>query len=413
MPTAEIVSIGSELLLGQIVDTNASWMAQRLTGLGVDLYFKTIVGDNPGRMREVISRALDRSDVVLTGGGLGPTQDDITREAIADVTGRELVKDPELLGDIERRFRSRGFVMTENNVRQAFIPKGAIPVANPNGTAPSFVVEDSRGSVFALPGVPFELKWLFDNEVVPYLQRKFGLDFVITYRVLKVADIGESAVDQEIGRLIAESSNPTVGVLAHPGQVDVRIAAKASNQAEADALIAPVEEQVRGMLGSHVFATDDETMEDVVGAALRDSGKSIAVYEDLTAGMVAQGLQTADPGSFAEGIIGSGTVAVDRLLADIQQRGLANSGAEALAGELAKAVREHTGATLGLAVHCVADPSDTAENLAAGYTYMSITDGDRARARTYNFAGRGRPDRTRLSLNALELVRRTLMEGFR
>ena len=250
------------------------------------------------------------------------------------------------------------------------------------------------------------------GEVVPYLQRKFGLDSVITYRVLKVADMGESAVDQEIGRLIAESSNPTVGVLAHPGQVDVRIAAKASGQAEADALIAPVEEQVRGMLGSHVFAADEETMEDVVGAALRESGKSIAVYEDLTAGMVARGLQTADPGSFAEGIIGSGIGAVDRLLADIQQRGLANGGAEALAGELAKAVREHTGASFGLSVHCVADPSDTAENLAAGHTYMSITDGERARARTYNFAGRGRPDRTRLSLNALELVRRTLMEGF-
>ena len=190
MPSAEIVSIGSELLLGQIVDTNSAWMADRLTGLGVDLYYTTVVGDNPGRMREVLSRALDRSDLVITGGGLGPTEDDLTRETIAQATGRPLVRDPELLDQIERRLRGRGLIMTSNNERQADIPEGATPVANPNGTAPSFIVEDPRGVVFALPGVPFELKWLFDNEVVPYLTKRFGLSEVITYKVLKVADLG-------------------------------------------------------------------------------------------------------------------------------------------------------------------------------------------------------------------------------
>ena len=212
MPTAEIVAIGSELLLGQIVDTNSAWMADRLTNLGVDLFYKTIVGDNPQRMREVINRALDRSDVVITSGGLGPTQDDLTHEVIAEATGRQLVMEPELLREIDERFRRRGLIMTANNERQAQIPQGAIPVRNPNGTAPSFVVEDPRGVVLALPGVPFELKWLFDNEVLPYLQEKFRLSEVITYRVLKVADFGESNVDDRIGHLIAGSSNPTVGV---------------------------------------------------------------------------------------------------------------------------------------------------------------------------------------------------------
>ena len=415
MPTAEIVSIGSELLLGQIVDTNAAWMAQRLGNLGVDIYFKTIVGDNPGRMKEVVNQALDRADIVITGGGLGPTQDDITREVIAEVTGRKLVLDPDLLDQIERRFRSRGFIMTSNNERQAYIPEGAIPVANPNGTAPSFVVEDARGAVFALPGVPFELKWLFDNEVAPYLRRKFELADIITYRVLKTADIGESAVDDLIGDLIAHSSNPTVGVLAHPGQVDIRIAAKAADNDAAKKAIAPVEAEVRELLGRHVFAVDDETMEDAVGKALRVSDNTIAVYEDLTGGLVAERLHQASADHFVEGIIGNGLMTMRRLLAPPRSPDKSDALSQdpaVLADELAWAVRSHASADLGLAVHAVPDPGERSQNLARGRTFMSITDGERSKVRSYNFAGRGRPDRTRLSLNAMDLVRTALLEGF-
>ena len=236
---AEIVAIGSELLLGQIVDTNSAWMAQRLADVGVNLYYKTIVGDNPARMAEVIDRALERSDVVITNGGIGPTEDDLTREMVAEVTGRELVLDEGLLNQIRERFHRRSLIITANNEKQARIPAGAIPVENPNGTAPAFIVEDPRGVVISLPGVPFEMKWLFEHEVVPYLRKKFDLSEVITYRVLKVAELGESTVDDRIGHLIANSSNPTVGVLAHPGQVDVRITAKAASPEVARTLIAP------------------------------------------------------------------------------------------------------------------------------------------------------------------------------
>ncbi|MGH7772985.1 MAG: CinA family nicotinamide mononucleotide deamidase-related protein, partial [Candidatus Binatia bacterium] len=314
MASAEIVAIGSELLLGQIVDTNSAWMAQRLTVLGMNLFYKTVVGDNPGRMKEVITRSLERSDLVITCGGLGPTQDDLTREVVAEVTGRELVLNRHLLEQIEQRFRRRGLIMTPNNERQAYIPDGAIPVENPNGTAPSFIVEDPRGVIFALPGVPFEMKWLFDNEVVPYLARKFHLAEIITYRVLKVVDMGESAVDDRIGHLIANSSNPTVGVLAHPGQVDVRITAKAANTEEAMKLIGPVEAEVRKLLGPHVFAIDEETMEDAVGKLLRQKNTTIAVYEDLTGGMVAERLYQASPEHFAEGIISSDLRSIRELL---------------------------------------------------------------------------------------------------
>lgn len=414
MANAEIVAIGSELLLGQLVDTNSTWLAQRLTALGVNLFYKTVVGDNPGRMREVLTRALERSDVIITSGGLGPTQDDLTREVVAEVTGRPLVRDPHLLEQIEQRFRSRGFIMTPNNERQADIPAGAIPVENPNGTAPSFIVEDPRGVIIALPGVPFELKWLFDNAVAPYLRRKFSLAEIITYRVLKVAELGESRVDDVIGHLIANSRNPTVGVLAHPGQVDVRIAAKAATKRDALALIAPVEAEVRRLLGKHVFAADEETMEQAVGTLLRETDKTIAVCEDLTGGLVAERLQEADAERFVEGVISNGLTPLRRLLTSAGRADrveeLWNDPA-GLTDALARAVRAQAGSDLGLALYSLPDLTDRSENLARGQTFISVTDGNGYKTRAYNMAGRGRPDRTRMSFNALALVRLALLEG--
>jgi nicotinamide-nucleotide amidase len=411
---AEIVTIGSELLLGQIVDTNSAWMAQRLNTLGINLFYKSVVGDNLGRMKEVIGQALDRSDLVITSGGLGPTQDDLTREIVAEVTGRKLVLHQDLLEQIELRFRRRGLIMTANNERQAYVPEGAIPVENPNGTAPSFIVEDPCGVIFALPGVPFELKWLFDNQVMPYVQGKFKLSEIITYRVLKVADLGESSVDDRIGPLIANSRNPTVGVLAHPGQVDVRIAAKAANLDEAMKLIEPVDVEVRRLLGRHVFATDDETLEDVVWKLLRDKGETIAVYEDLTGGLVSERLQQAGSERFVEGIISTGLASIRRLLAFSRRPDRVGDLLKEpmmLTDELAWAVRAQAQSDYGLAVHAVPDPEDNAENLARGQTFISITDGKSFKKRTYNMAGRGRPDRTRMSLNAVGLLRIALLEG--
>ncbi|HXG18026.1 MAG TPA: CinA family nicotinamide mononucleotide deamidase-related protein [Methylomirabilota bacterium] len=414
MATAEIVAIGSELLLGQIVDTNSTWMAQRLTALGVNLFHKSVVGDNPERMKDVLTRALERADVVITSGGLGPTQDDLTREVVAEVTGRKLVLHQPFLEQIEHRFRNRGFIMTKNNERQAYMPEGAIPVNNPNGTAPSFIVEDPRGSIFVLPGVPFELKWLFDNEVAPYLRRKFSLSEIITYRLLKVAELGESRVDDLMGHLIASSQNPTVGVLAHPGQVDIRIAAKAATREAALALIAPVEAEVRRLIGKHIFAADEETMETAVGDLLREHNKTIAVCEDLTGGMITDRLQEADPDRFVEGIICNSQTALRRLLTvsgpTARIDALLND-PPTLVNELALAVRAQAGSDLGLAVYSLPDRTDTSENLARGQTYMAITDGKGFKPRLYNMAGRGRPDRTRMSFNALALVRLALLEG--
>ena len=418
---AEIVAIGSELLLGQIVDTNSAWMAQRLAALGVNLYYKTVVGDNPERMFDAITNAMERSDVVITSGGIGPTQDDLTRDIVARASGRELVLDETLLSQIETRFRRRGLIMTENNNRQAYIPAGSIPVENPNGTAPSFIVEDSRSVIICLPGVPFEMKWLFDNEVAPYLRRKFDLSEAIYSRVLKVADMGESAVDDLIGHLIANSSNPTVGVLAHPGQVDVRITAKAADSGEADGLIAPLELEARGLLGEHVFATDDQTMEGVLGELLHTHGLTVATYEGLTGGLVAQQLQEAAGSRFLQGTIGL----QEAILRSILEAGgsvpeyseLQNDGA-ALADQLASAVRVRAGADLGLAVHAVPDPSlpqgegrGAANNLSPGRTFISVASQKGITRRDYNFAGPGLPDRTRTALHSMDLLRVVILNS--
>jgi nicotinamide-nucleotide amidase len=414
MANAEIVAIGSELLLGQIVDTNSAWMAQRLTALGVNLYFKSVVGDNPGRMKEVIRRALERADVVITSGGLGPTQDDLTREIVAEVTGRKLVFDERLLEQVEFHFRRRGRTMTPNNRRQAFIPQGAIPVKNPNGTAPCFIVEEPRGVIFSLPGVPVELKWLFENEVEPYLRRKFNLAEVIHYRVLKIVGVGESAVDDKIGHLIASSSNPTVGVLALPGQVDVRIAAKAANRDEALKMIGPVETEVRSLLGSAIFAADEETMEFVVGKLLRDKNKSVAVYEDITCGLLAERLQAAVGERFVAGFISNGIPSIRALLDHGRHPQKADETIQnpiALTDELAWCVRAQGKSDFGLALHAIADPNSQIQNLASGETYIALTDGKLFKRYASTMAGRGQYDRTRMTLNALDLLRSALLEG--
>ena len=411
---AEIVSIGSELLLGQIVDTNASWMAQRLADLGVNLYYKTTVGDNPERMAEVLNQALDRADIVITGGGLGPTQDDLTREIVAQVTGRDLILDPHLLNQIRERFQRRGMILTPNNEKQAYIPGGSIPVENPNGTAPSFIVEDPRAAIMCLPGVPVELKWLFDNELVPYLGRKFGVFGMISYRILKVVDLGESSVDHRIGHLIANSSNPTVGVLAHPGQVDVRITAKSETAEGVQALISPVEDEVRSLLGDHIFGADDQTLEGAVGDLLARKAMTIAAYEDITGGMVAEHLQRACLDNFVGTVIEGSSRSIETLLFSGEmgtedRTALDNDHAQATA-KRAQMVRERTGADLGLAVHGVPGEQPATENLSQGESYVAIDGDGISQSRTFNYAGRGLPDRRRLTLNALNLIRVNLTQ---
>jgi nicotinamide-nucleotide amidase len=288
---AEIITIGTELLLGEIVDTNATKLAQMLREIGIDLFYKTTVGDSETRLTEVLNMALERSDMILTSGGIGPTVDDITRQSVANATGRKLVYSSELEQQIAARFRSFGREMTDNNKRQAYIPEGALPLANPVGTAPCFLCEDirGRGFIISLPGVPRELEYMMQNTVIPLLIERMGGAKVVKVRVLRTCAVGESNIDRRIGDLMTES-NPTVGLSAHAGQTDVRITAKADTDREAEALIATMEATLRERLGVAIYGVDKETVPEVVGRMLAEKGLSLSVIDTLTDGQLVRDL---------------------------------------------------------------------------------------------------------------------------
>ena len=288
---AEIVMIGTELLLGEIVDTNANRLALALRDIGLDLYYKTTVGDNLTRMTEVLNLALDRSDVIITSGGIGPTVDDVTRQAVADATGRKLVYSTELEAEIAARFSRFGRPMADNNKRQAYIPEGATPLTNPVGTAPCYLSEDvnGRGCIISLPGVPRELDYMMENTVIPLLIERMGGVKVTRVRVLRTCAVGESNVDRGIGDLMT-ASNPTVGLAAHVGQTDVRITAKADTEEEADTLVAGMEAKLRERLGVAVYGVGKVTVAEVVGDLLQEKSLKLGVVDTLTGGQLARDL---------------------------------------------------------------------------------------------------------------------------
>ena len=288
---AEIVMIGTELLLGEIVDTNANRLALALRDIGLDLYYKTTVGDNLDRIAEVLDLALDRSDVIITSGGIGPTVDDVTRQAVADATGRKLVYSTELESEIAARFSRFGRPMADNNKRQAYIPEGATPLTNPVGTAPCYLSEDvnGRGCIISLPGVPRELDHMMENTVIPLLIERMGGIKITRVRVLRTCAVGESNIDRGIGDLMTEG-NPTVGLAAHIGQTDVRITAKADTDEEADTLVAGMEEKLRERLGVAVYGEGKVTVAEVVGDLMQEKSLKLGVVDTLTGGQLARDL---------------------------------------------------------------------------------------------------------------------------
>jgi nicotinamide-nucleotide amidase len=288
---AEIVMIGTELLLGELVDTNANRLAKALREIGLDLYYKTTVGDNEARITQVLNLALDRSDVIITSGGIGPTVDDMTRQAVANATGRELIYSPDLEAQIAARFRSFGREMAENNKRQAYIPVGALPLSNPVGTAPCFLCEDirGRGIVISLPGVPRELEYMLSKKVIPLLVERMGGAKVTKIRILKTCAVGESNVDRVIGDLMT-ANNPTIGLAAHAGQTDIRITVKADTEAQADTLIASLEAEVRQRLGVAIYGVGKETVPEVIGRLLSKKNLQLGVVDTLTGGRLTRDL---------------------------------------------------------------------------------------------------------------------------
>jgi competence/damage-inducible protein CinA-like protein len=300
MPSAEIITIGTEILLGEIVDTNTRFLARALRGLGVDLYRTLTIGDNAQRIAEVIQDSMRRADIVITTGGLGPTVDDPTREAVARAVGVEVEFREELWEQVKAVVARYGRVAGENQKRQAMVPQGAIAIPNPVGTAPSFIVEFSplhsgegsgvrSGAIISLPGVPQEMEYLFHHAVIPYLQKNFNLSSVIKVRLLHTSGMSEANVDDHVGEFEL-LSNPTVGLAAHSGVVDIRIAAKAESEEEADRLIENVETQIRARLGTVIFGADDDTLPRVTLAACAAHGWNAAALESGLDGWLTRAL---------------------------------------------------------------------------------------------------------------------------
>jgi nicotinamide-nucleotide amidase len=287
MPSAEIITIGTEILLGEIVDTNTRYIARTLRGMGVDLYRTITIGDNVERIAEAIHNSMNRAEIVITTGGLGPTVDDPTREAVAKAVGVELEFREDLWEQVVAIISRYGRKPSENQKRQAFIPKGARAIPNPVGTAPCFIVETARNAVVSLPGVPNEMEHILHESVIPYLQNRFELNEIIKIRVLHCAGLGEGMIDEKIDDL-ETLSNPTVGLAAHTGVVDIRIAAKAKSEAAADAMIADIERQVRERLGEVVFGADEDKLEDATLTAVAKRGWTLIGVESGLDGLLAR-----------------------------------------------------------------------------------------------------------------------------
>jgi competence/damage-inducible protein CinA-like protein len=287
MPSAEIITIGTEILLGEIVDTNTRYIARTLRGMGVNIYRTITIGDNVERIAEAIHHSMQRADIVITTGGLGPTVDDPTREAVAKAAGMELEFREDLWQQVVAVISRYGRKPSENQKRQAYIPRGAIAIPNPVGTAPCFIVETDRNAVASLPGVPNEMEHILHESVIPYLQKRFDLNEIIKIQILHCAGLGEGMIDEKISDL-ETLSNPTVGLAAHTGVVDVRIAAKARSEAEADAMIAEIERQVRQRLGDVVFGVNEDTLEEAALNAVAKRGWTLVGVESGLDGVLSR-----------------------------------------------------------------------------------------------------------------------------
>ncbi|MFN8468855.1 MAG: CinA family nicotinamide mononucleotide deamidase-related protein [Caldilineaceae bacterium] len=391
---AEIVTTGTEILLGDIVDTNAAWIAQQLREAGVNLYYKTTVGDNEPRVRGVIAQSMQRCDAIIVTGGLGPTVDDITRQAIANATGRTLVLHEGALETLKQRFERFGSQLTENNIQQAYVPQDSVLIENPIGTAPGFIVETERCAVIALPGVPREMKRLMADTVLPYLRRKAGETGVIRRRILRTLGIGESTIDVILDDLM-HASNPTTGLAAHTGQCDIRIAARAETAEEAEALLDGAEATIRQRMGEFIYSTTPgESYETVVVSTLLApaadrAGISLAVVESNTRGALAERLAKADPQY--NPVLLQQVLSLEQVrsaFASAQSAPLSDSQMmERTAAASAQEARHQAGATIGLALIGTAGSDEGVFGTQSGETWLALVGEDRLETARLRFGG--------------------------
>ena len=412
MLSAEIIAIGSELLSPNRADTNSLWLTDQLNRIGIDVKLKTIVGDDDARLEEVVKDAVKRSRVVITTGGLGPTEDDITRKVVARALGRRLSLDEKVLEEIRERFRSFGIAnMPERNSRQAMVIDGAEVLSNPNGSAPGLFIQQDGCAVALMPGPPREMKPMFEHHVLPRIQNLGGGTRFAT-RVLRVAGIGESAVDEKIAPIYTKYQNPQTTILFNSSEIEIHLRAHGRTEADAEALLDDLSLKIEEELGNSAFSFRGETMEEVVGRRLSVAGFTLAVAESCTGGLIAQRL-TSVPGSsayFIEGCVTYSNEAKTRLLG-VDKQLIKEFGAvsQQVARDMARGVRHIARTDFGLAVTGIAGPGGGTEEKPVGLVYIALADDAHTEHRKLMIPGDRELVRWRASQAALDMLRRRLI----
>ncbi len=407
---AEILSIGTELLLGQITDTNAVYLAQQLAALGIPLFFMDTVGDNRDRLQHTLALACSRSELIICTGGLGPTEDDITAAGIAEAFDAPLAMHGEARTQVEAVFRKRGFQFSEKQLKQAMIPHGALVVPNPVGTAPGFLLEKDGRIVIALPGPPIEMQPMWEETVAPFLARRSGA--VILSRTLRFCGIGESTLETLLHEIIAAQTNPTVAPYAKLGEVHIRVTARAATPEEAQRLIAPVEAEIRARAASYLYGIDDDTLEMVVGRLLHAQNATLAVAESCTGGLLG-GRLTAVAGSsayFAGGVIAYSN-AVKQALLGVSRATLDAHGAvsEPTACAMAEGIMRALGTSVGVSITGIAGPGGGSDEKPVGLVYIGLAGAGRpTRVTRYQYTGGRQAVRARAVQDALVLLYKRL-----
>jgi nicotinamide-nucleotide amidase len=408
---AEILAVGTELLMGQTANTNAQYISARLPDVGIGVYYHSVVGDNPERLKDVLNLALSRSDVVIMTGGLGPTKDDLTKETVAEVMKRKLIPDQETLDKLKSFFEKMKRPMTENNLKQANMPERSFIIRNNNGTAPGCIIEEKDKIVIMLPGPPSEMKAMFEETVIPFLEEK--AEFRIVSRFLRIFGIGESAMEDMIKDLIENQSNPTIAPYVKEGEITVRITAMYPRDKTGEDIIAPVEEEIRKRLGIKVYSSDNKGLDETVAHMLLQSGATIAIAESCTGGLISARL-TEIPGVsrvFDRGIISySNESKLENL--NVKQGTLEKFGAVSreTAIEMAVGVRTLSGTDLGLSVTGIAGPDGGSVEKPVGLVYIALSDKDETDCKELRLWGNRSRIRHVTSLHAFDIIRRKLID---
>lgn len=406
----EIIAVGTELLLGNIVNSNARYLSEKLAELGVEVYYHITVGDNIGRLKEAIETSLKRSDIIITTGGLGPTDDDLTKDGVAEALGLKLIPHKQSLEKLEGYFKEANRPMPECNKKQGYIPEGSVVLENNNGTAPGIMIEKDGKVIILLPGPPKEMMPMFANQVYTYLKAKSG--FVIRSKTLRIVGVGESTIQEKLQYIFDMQSNPTVAPYAKDGEVHLRITAKCKNEVEANIKLQEMEAKITNILQKSIYGYDDESLEYIVYRLLKEKNMTLSIAESCTGGMISGRLTNVSGVSsvFMNSIVTYSNEAKIKFV-NVKEDTLIKYGAVSAetAQEMAKGIMIVSGTDIGLSVTGIAGPEGGTTDKPVGLFYIGIAIGDVVETHRFYYPGSREKIRNNATTRALDILRKKLL----